>query len=93
MPNAKPNGKKSFSSKASNAGEGMEVILRVGLGILFMVLFCPICYGLGSLISQWVGLIMGMIIAPLAFVIGFFWVEVKVGFYLLGKLILGIFEG
>ena len=71
----------------------MEVIVRVGLGLLFMVLFCPIFYGLGSLVSQWIGLIMGMIVAPLAFIIGFFWVEVKVGLYLLGKLILGIFEG
>ena len=92
MPYTKQNGKKSFLSKTENAVEGMEVLLRVGLGILFIVIFCPIFYGLGSLISQWIGFLLGIIIIPIAFIVGFFWVEVKVGLHIVGKLILGIFN-
>ncbi len=63
----------------------MEVALRAFLGLMFAIGFASFGFWLGSQVHAGIGLIIALILIPIGFLIGFFWVEVK----FVMKLILG----
>ena len=77
--------RKSFWSKAEAAGQAMEVGMRTLLGLIFTAAFGTFGFWLGSQLHAGVGIIVSLLLLPIGFLLGFFWVEVK----FLIRLILG----
>jgi hypothetical protein len=81
---------KSFWSRVEQAGETMEMYIRLFLGFLFAFLFSGIAWGIGNYV--WVGLavICVLVAFPIGFLVGFFWLEVKFILRLIFRLIVGL---
>ena len=69
--------RQDFWSRLEDARDGVEFGLRAMLGILFGCVFAGAAWGAGSHIWSGVGFIAALSVFPLGFLIGFFWVEVK----------------
>ena len=78
--------RRSFWSNVERVAERMEFVTRLILGGVFVVILCPIAYGLGSWIWVGIGWALALGSVPFGFLLGFFWAEVKT----LLKLALGI---
>lgn len=78
---------RAYWKRVEDAGETMELAIRLCFGIGFAFLFSSLAWWVGS--GVWIGVaaIAAAITFPIGFLIGFFWLEVK---YLV-RLILGTF--
>jgi len=55
----------------------MEIGFRTILGVLFSTFFASLGYGVGAQIHPALGILIAAMLIPIAFLLGFFWVEVK----------------
>lgn len=74
------------------AGKFMELSMRVLHGCVFTVLAGMLALGLASHLWAVMGLLLCLILCPLGFLVGFFWLEVKFFLRLLLSLVLGLFD-
>lgn len=68
---------KAFWSKVEEAGEAMEVGMRLFLAFLFAFIFGSAAWVLGSQLWVGIGALLSIFAFPAGFAIGFFWPEVK----------------
>ncbi|MEZ5300220.1 MAG: hypothetical protein R3F11_06075 [Verrucomicrobiales bacterium] len=88
-PPEKPRGK-TFWSRVEDAGEAMEIGLRVMLGIFFASLAAGFGWWLGNHIWVGVALVLSMAALLPGFLTGFFWLEVKFALKLCLRFLIGI---
>lgn len=74
---------KSFWSRVEAAGDTMELGMRTFLGFLFALVLSSGAGYLGSEVWVGLGVILAILTFPFAFLIGFFWLEVKFALQLL----------
>jgi len=74
---------KAFWSRVEDAGEAMELGVRLLLGFLFAFLLSGGAWWIGSQI--WVGVAIVIVLPafPIGFLVGFFWLEVRFMLHLL----------
>ncbi len=70
-------GKRSFWSKAEEAGDVMEIGGRSLIGLLFSFLFLSIGYWAGAQVWTGLGVMLSIAGIFIGFPIGFFWIEIK----------------
>ncbi|MES2507429.1 MAG: hypothetical protein V4599_12040 [Verrucomicrobiota bacterium] len=80
---------RSFWSRVDEAGEFMELSVRIIHGILFAFLLGSLGMWAGNHLWLGLGLLLFIAASPVGFVIGFFWLEVR--FFL--RLLLSFFLG
>lgn len=80
---------KTFWSKAEQVGESMEFGARALLGLLFAFVFAGLAWQVGSHVGVGLSLIIALIAWPIGFVIGFFWLEIKLVLQILLRLWFG----
>lgn len=68
---------KAFWSRVEDAGETMELGMRLLLGFLFAFLSSASAWWIGSHIWIGVSIVIALLALPFGFLIGFFWLEVK----------------
>jgi hypothetical protein len=68
---------KAFWSKVEEVGEAMEVGMRFFLGFLFASIFASAAWWLGSQLWVGIGVLLSVLVFPVGFAVGFFWLEVK----------------
>ncbi len=87
---------KSWTYRVDEVGEFMELSMRVIHGGVFTVLAGMLAgmlaLGLASHLWAGMGLLLCVILCPLGFLVGFFWLEVKFFLRLLLSLVLGFFD-
>ena len=83
---------KSWSTRVDEAGEFMELSMRLLFGCAFTVLAGILALGLASQLWAGIGLLLCLIFCPLGFLVGFFWLEVKFFLRLLLSLVIGFFD-
>ena len=80
---------KTFWSRAEQVGESMELGARTLLGLLFAFVFAGLAWQVGSHVWVGLGLIIALITWPIGFVIGFFWLEIKLAAQIILRLWVG----
>ena len=68
---------KPFWKKVEKTGEAAEWVIRCFLGLLFAFIFASVGYALGSYVWVGLGLLIVLFTAPIGFLVGFFWLEIK----------------
>ena len=68
---------KAFWSRVEDAGETMELGLRLFLGVLFAFLLSGSAWSIGSHVWVGVAIVVALFAFPIGFLVGFFWLEVK----------------
>jgi hypothetical protein len=81
---------KSYWSKAEEAGDVMEIGLRLFWGGGFAFLFSSLAWTVGSMVWVGVGVTAAGVVIPIGFLVGFFWPEVKFALWLLLKMWTGL---
>jgi hypothetical protein len=74
---------KSFWSRVEQAGEAMEFGMRLCLGFVFAFLLSGIASWTGSYVWDGVAVAIALLVFPVGFLVGFFWLEVKFLFWLI----------
>ena len=87
---AKKRTRATWWDRVETLGDSMEWGLRALRGCLFVFLISGIAWGLGSQVWTGVGILMAIVVAPFAFLIGVFWDEVKLMLWLLRKIVFGL---
>lgn len=68
---------KAFWSRVEQAGEVMEVSMRLFLGFVFAFMLSGFAWWVGSHVWVGVAILVALLAFPVGFLIGFFWLEVK----------------
>lgn len=85
---------KSFWSRVEARGDTMEMGMRIFLGFFFAIVLSSGAGYLGSEVWVGIGVILAILTFPFAFLIGFFWLEVKFALQLLIRFVIrSIVEG
>ncbi|WP_050030279.1 hypothetical protein [Verrucomicrobium sp. BvORR034] len=79
---------KSFWSRVEAAGDTMELGMRAFLGFFFAIVLSSGAGYLGGEVWVGVGVILAILTFPFAFLIGFFWLEVKFALQLLIRFVI-----
>ena len=68
---------RAFWKRVEQAGEAMEVSLRLFLGLMFACGLSAVAWWVGSHVWVGVAIVVAVLVFPIGFVLGFFWLEVK----------------
>jgi hypothetical protein len=80
---------KSFWSRAEDAGDVMEIGMRVIYGVVIACIFASFAWTLGSSLWVGVGVVAAVAALPIGFLVGFFWPEFKFALWLFLKMVTG----
>lgn len=69
--------KDTWWDRLEAAGEGVDFLARVFLGVLFALVIATFVMWLGSHIWIGIGMILFLISFPFGFLIGYFWFEIR----------------